>query len=279
MEKGLRYNEGKTRLGLIPTSAIEGIGKVLTYGANKYTVKDADGNIVIDGANNWKKGLPWMEVIDSLERHLTAFKNGEDIDPESNCYHVDHLLTNAAFLKEFYKIYPQGDNRPHKYLKMPRIGLDIDEVLCDWVGGWMELRGIKERPHSWLFDRAISEEFKKMEAEGTLKDFMLSLKPLIDPRDLPFEPTCYITARHCDNMISQEWLDMHGFPTAPVFSTGNKCKSDIAKEMKLDIFVDDNFKNFVNLNNAGVCCYLWDAPHNKKYNVGFKRIYSLNELV
>lgn len=31
--KGLRYNEGKTQLDLIPPSVLEGLGKVLTFGA------------------------------------------------------------------------------------------------------------------------------------------------------------------------------------------------------------------------------------------------------
>lgn len=40
-----------------------------------------------------------------------------------------------------------------------------------------------------------------------------------------------------------------------------------------------NYKNFVELNNAGICCYLYDAPHNRRYNVGHKRLFSLKDLV
>lgn len=42
---------------------------------------------------------------------------------------------------------------------------------------------------------------------------------------------------------------------------------------------DVTFENFVELNNAGICCFLFDALHNRKYQVGYKRIKSLNELV
>lgn len=275
MERGLRYNQGKNRLSLVPTSAVEGIGEVLTYGANKYTVKDDKGNILIDGANNWRKGMPWGEVIDSLKRHLTAFEKGEDHDIESNCMHIDHLLTNAAFLKEFYKIYPEGDNRVHTYLNRKRIGLDLDDVCCDFTGHWTKYHG-QEIPETWNFDRNIREKFKALEDN---RDFWMSMPVKTKPSDIHFEPHCYITARHLPVEISIDWLDMHGFPQRPVFSIGSKPKSVVAKEQKLDYFIDDRFENFVEMNNAGICCFLLDAPHNRRYNVGFKRIKNVNDIL
>ena len=107
----LRYNQNKLRVSLVPVSAIEGIASVLTYGANKYTVKDEEGHVIIDGANNWRSGSNWTSVIDSLERHLLAFKRGEDRCSESGELHIDHLMCNAAFLKEFYRIHPDKDDR------------------------------------------------------------------------------------------------------------------------------------------------------------------------
>ena len=35
------------------------------------------------------------------------------------------------------------------------------------------------------------------------------------------------------------------------------------------------FDNFVELNRAGICTYLMDAPHNQYYQVGHRRIYDL----
>jgi len=48
---------------------------------------------------------------------------------------------------------------------------------------------------------------------------------------------------------------------------------------RVEAYVDDRFENFVELNNAGICCFLFDAPHNTRYDVGYKRIKSLSELV
>jgi len=53
---------------------------------------------------------------------------------------------------------------------------------------------------------------------------------------------------------------------------------DVAMKSGIEIYVDDRYENFVELNNAGICCFLFDAPHNRRYQVGFKRIYSLSEL-
>lgn len=267
MEPGLRFNEGKLRFDLIHPAAQEGLVKVLTLGSKKYAPR------------NWEKGMSWMTVIASLKRHLNAIEKGEDVDPETGELHADHLQCNAHFLSAYYKIAPQYDDRPHGYLNVPKIGLDIDEVLCDWLGGWCELENI-ERPHSWLFDRELGKKFDKMEHEGTLNDFMLNLKPLIDPKEIPFEPHCYITARRLPNEISTQWLDKHGFPTAPVYTVpANHSKVETAKAAGIEIFVDDNYKNFVELNNAGICTYLYDAPHNRRYNVGHKRIKTLKELI
>ena len=267
-ESGLRYNDNKLRYDLLDPFAIEKLTEVFTLGAKKYAPR------------NWEKGMSWTSVLASLKRHTAAWEKGEDFDKESELYHMAHVAWNALALVSYYKMAPEYDDRDHSYLRMPKIGLDIDEVLCDWLGGWIEKRGIKERPHSWLFDRHINIEFDKMEKEGILNDFMLSLKPLINPKEIPFEPHCYITARRIDSKISEQWLDMHGFPTAPVYTVKpNTSKADVAKEAGVDIFVDDNYKNFVELNKAGICTYLYDVPHNQRYDVGYKRIKSLKELI
>ena len=62
---------------------------------------------------------------------------------------------------------------------MPKIGLDIDEVLCDWIGGWMAYYNIKEVPTAWYWDRKIGERFAEMKEAGTLNSFYAGLKPLL----------------------------------------------------------------------------------------------------
>jgi len=263
-DKGLRFNEGKPRYDLVPQFAQLQYVKVLTAGAKKYS------------DDNWKKGMKWSKVLASMKRHIAAYERGEDYDQETGILHAGHIMCNAAFLAEYYKIYPQGDDRRHRYLHMPKIGLDIDEVLADWVGHWTKHHG-QEVPEIWNFDRNIGDKFRALQGN---KIFWLSIPRKIDPSDIGFEPHCYITSRSIPQEWTEEWIDKNGFPTMPVYTVGHKeSKIDVAKKSGIDIFVDDRYENFVELNNAGICCYLFDAPHNRRYQVGHKRIKSLRELV
>lgn len=98
----LRYNEGKPQLSLVPHSLKAACARVLEYGMRKYE------------RDNWRKGLSWNSVIDSLERHIDAFKEGEDCDPESGLSHIDHMAANVAFLAEYQKTHPELDDRYKK---------------------------------------------------------------------------------------------------------------------------------------------------------------------
>lgn len=262
-KEGLRFNHGKSRHDLVPQFAQEQYAKVLTKGSEKYAER------------NWELGMKWSKVTASLKRHTLAFERGEDFDKETGLLHTAHIMCNAAFLTEYYKIYPQGDDRPHLYLKRAKIGLDIDEVLADWVGHWTK-RHKQDVPSSWNFDRDINQKFKSLKND---KKFWMSIPAKIKPADIPFEPHCYITSRPIPKKWTEQWLDKHGFPAVPVYTVGlEESKVDVAKKSGIEIFVDDRFENFVELNNAGIFCFLFDAAHNQRYDVGYRRIKSLSEI-
>jgi len=260
---GLRFNEGKLRYDLQHPVATEGLVKVLTKGSVKYAER------------NWEKGMKWSNVIASLKRHLAAIERGEDFDPETGELHINHVQCNAHFLSAYYKIYPQGDDRPHPYLETIKIGLDIDEVLADFVGGMMKkFPKMEARPIYWN-DPHIAQNFPEVLNDDS---FWLGLEAKV--KELPFEPHCYITSRPCSTEITKQWLAEKGFPVAPIHTVGvGGSKVDVAREAGIEIFVDDAYHNFIQLNKAGICTYLFTAEHNKKYEVGHKRIDNLNQLV
>ena len=238
----------------------------------------------------------WSKCLGPLKRHLAEFEAGNDFDFDPNCEgckagncknhlgkdvkHIDQVIWNAGAISSYYETFPQGDDRPHRYLKTPKIGLDIDEVLADWVGAWIEFHKIS-RPKCWFFDRDIMAKFNKMKKDNTLDSFYFNLKPLISPDEIPFEPHCYITSRPCSIETTEAWLDKFGFPSRPVYTVDVEqgTKIEVAKKSGIDIFVDDRYDNFVELNNSGICTFLMDAPHNQRYNVGYKRIKHLSQLV
>jgi 5'(3')-deoxyribonucleotidase len=263
---GKRFDQGKLRFDLVNPEAHEGMVGVLTMGADKY------------GDRNWEKGMAWSKCLASLKRHLSAFERGEDYDPESGKLHVDHIQCNAHFLSAYYRIFPQGDDRYKVALPHPKIGLDIDEVLCDWIGAWVEHFKM-DGPKSWFFDKDIIKRFDQLKQEGMLDAFYLGLKPKISPDEIPFEPHCYVTSRPVDTHVTQEWLETHGFPMRPVYTVAvGQSKVEVIRNAGVEIFVDDRYENFEELNRHGLCCFLMDAPHNQRYNVGFKRIKSLKEI-
>jgi hypothetical protein len=97
--QALRYNNGKLQWSLVDFDSLEGLVKVLEYGATKYS------------KNNWKKGMPVTQVSESLMRHLFAFLKGEDVDPESGCRHISHVMCNAMFIEYIMREKPHYDNR------------------------------------------------------------------------------------------------------------------------------------------------------------------------
>jgi len=99
-ETAARFTEGKNRHDLIPSSPIDELARVYTYGCQKY---DSD---------NWRKGLKWRkDVIGPLKRHLEKWIRGEKIDKESGCYHLAMTLWNVCALMEYERTNTGIDDR------------------------------------------------------------------------------------------------------------------------------------------------------------------------
>lgn len=99
-EKAARYNEGKLPMHLVPPDALKAMAAVLDVGAKKYALR------------NWEKGADYSVPYASLMRHLMAFWEGEDNDPETELPHLYHVIMNAAFLIRYYEKFPELDDRP-----------------------------------------------------------------------------------------------------------------------------------------------------------------------
>ena len=262
--QALRFDTDKVLHELIPAWAINELAKVYSMGAKKYA------------PHNWRKGMKWSRVIASLKRHLNKIELGEDFDEESKLYHAAHVVWNAITLLEYYKIYPQGDDRPHNYYSQLKIGLDIDDVLADFGPYFQKVTGVS-LPNSWDMGE---EGYNALIVLKEDKDFWLNVPVKTLPDDIPFEPHCYISSRSIPLEWTKEWLIKNKFPNSPLYCVDfGHSKVKCAQDSGIDIMVDDKFENFLELNKNGICCFLFDAFHNQRYNVGFKRIKSLKELI
>jgi len=84
-----KFDHGKPRMSLIPAEPLRQVAQVLTFGAEKYD------------AHNWRQGMIWSRLLDASIRHIYAFSEGEDFDPESQISHLAHAICNLMFLLEY----------------------------------------------------------------------------------------------------------------------------------------------------------------------------------
>jgi len=96
---GVKFDQEKPKMSLVPNLALEEVAKVMTYGAKKYA------------SYNWMSGFDWTRLSDAAMRHINAFNAGKDIDPESGLSHLAHAACCVMMLFDTTKLYPERDNR------------------------------------------------------------------------------------------------------------------------------------------------------------------------
>jgi len=162
-------------------------------------------------------------------------------------------------------------------MSYPKIGLDLDGTIVAFIEGFYKWFGEPMPEIKTWENEFVYKHFKEIAHD---KRFWLGLEPLIDPRELDDIPIyCYITARPVDSHISFKWLEMNGFPLAPVFGVGSDggihdTKTDIINELGINFFVDDKKQHFDEINTFTNCtCFLierswtsWEVAEPKLYN-------------
>lgn len=149
---------------------------------------------------------------------------------------------------------------------MIRIGLDIDDVLADFMGTYLNRFGIPKQDSE--ITKNVSQILK------TDKDFWLNL-PVINSID--FIPELYCTKRVNPKDWTRKWLISNGFPNRNIYQVicQIRNKADFIKG-RVDVFVDDSVSNFIKMNLAGVPCLLLDKEYNQNWGpIG--RLYSLDK--
>lgn len=89
LKQGAKFDTGKPMMDLLSSTAMTQVAEVLTFGAKKYA------------AHNWRKGIAYSRVYAALQRHLTAWNEGQELDPESGLSHLAHAGCCLMFLLEY----------------------------------------------------------------------------------------------------------------------------------------------------------------------------------
>jgi Domain of unknown function (DUF5664) len=77
----------KTPFDMVPPAALIEMAKAFGHGAEKY------------GRQNWAEDLiPFSVYYAAMMRHLIAWYDGENDDPDSQINHLAHLMANAGIL-------------------------------------------------------------------------------------------------------------------------------------------------------------------------------------
>ena len=91
----------KCPLQLLPSFPQQEAAWVFKHGADKY------------GAYNWRENhVVASTYMGAMRRHLEAWYNGQDIDPESGHHHLAHVIASAMIVLDADEHDTLSDDRP-----------------------------------------------------------------------------------------------------------------------------------------------------------------------
>ena len=92
--------DGKAPLEFIPLNVLAGDAIVHKHGADKY------------GIRNWRKDEILMSTyVGAILRHLVAWADGEDLDPDSGVNHLHHIRACCAAVVDAQALDKAVDDR------------------------------------------------------------------------------------------------------------------------------------------------------------------------
>lgn len=117
IDGGLKLDGGKPPMSLLDRHALEQIAMVLRFGAIKYE------------RENWRKGIHYTRLIDAALRHIFAFADGEDRDPESNLSHIAHAGCCILFLLRMIRDRQDLDDRHTSMTIIEAMRKELDKAI------------------------------------------------------------------------------------------------------------------------------------------------------
>lgn len=100
----VKHNSGKVRLSLAMGPGFVEVGKAMTYGATKYSPHNYSNG----------EGLPRLDLVDAAARHIAAYIDGQDIDPESGLLHLAHAGASILMVLDLIQ---RGKGKDGRYVR------------------------------------------------------------------------------------------------------------------------------------------------------------------
>ena len=96
---GTKHDNGKPDLSLVPSIFVKEVARALMYGESKY------------GRYNFEKGFDTHRLLGACLRHVYAWNEGEDNDPESGVSHLAHAAATIGMLLRCLELGTAVDTR------------------------------------------------------------------------------------------------------------------------------------------------------------------------
>lgn len=96
---GTKHDAGKVDLSLVSKASYDAEAGALMYGEKKY------------GRHNYTAGFDASRLVAACLRHVTAWNDGEDLDPESGLSHLAHAKACLGMMLHCMELGTLTDNR------------------------------------------------------------------------------------------------------------------------------------------------------------------------
>lgn len=189
-------------------------------------------------------------------------------------------------------------------MKKKKIALDIDDVLIDFNTGFLKFFNEKLNTSHTIKDITAYEyhtifDVTKEKSQEIIDEFMDSFLHLETPPVVGVVEGLKLINHHEIILISArpekrrkltiDWIEKHLQGLAQIHSiilTGQyhgetKKKGEIAKEIGIDMFVEDSLANAYDIANHGIPVLLFDTPWNQDSNLPLliTRVKTWEEIV
>jgi len=98
-DQSMKKDAGKPPMELVDAEFVEGVARVLGFGAKKYA------------AHKWRDGITLGRLLGAVLRHVFAMVRGEDVDAETGEPHAYHAACELMFFEWTRKRRSDLDDR------------------------------------------------------------------------------------------------------------------------------------------------------------------------